>query len=296
MFARVVGLAGRLIEAFRVGSFDVVIVEKECIPYAPYVVESLLLGGAKRVILDYDDAVWVAYQGNHLLQDKICRIMKRSDVVVAGSRHLQEYARENNKNTFLVPTVVDLQRYGIRPPQGGNSGNRATIIGWIGTPVTSRYLSVVCEPLRRIASRRPIVFLCVGASDAVNIPGVLVRRLQWSLESEVESIGQMDIGIMPLTDDAFTRGKCGYKLIQYMAGGLPTVASDVGENRYIISDGDTGFLIRNPQDWETAIEKLCESPALRVNMGERGRQRVLENYDISHAVGAYVRILKNLSS
>lgn len=291
----VIGVLNRLMEIFRVGRYDAVVVEKECVPHVPYFLERLLLCGANHVVLDFDDAVWVSYERSSMLREKISRIMRRADAVVVGSRYLQEYARPNNPKTMLVPTVVDANRYAVRSHDSGPD-ERATVIGWIGTPVTAKFLSVIVEPLRHIAARRPIVLLLVGGGDRIEVPGVLTRRLAWSLASEVDSISQMDIGIMPLTNDPFSRGKCGYKLIQYMASGLPTIASDVGENRHIIVDGETGFLIREPGDWEIAIDKLCDSAELRRQMGEKGRQRVLERYNLSHAVSAYVKILKNFSN
>ncbi len=293
------GLAG-VAERFRrsgsLSSVDVLVLEKEICPYAPFELEVLMLRRARRLVVDYDDAMWVYYERSRFLREKISRIMAISDAVVAGSRVIEDYARQYAKKVYLVPTVVDVARYpdcsrGEGREPATNSLRRPFRVGWIGTPVTSKFLPMMANALRRVAREIPLVFVSIGGGDSYGFPGVLMRRLPWTLETEAEDIGRLDVGIMPLQDDGFARGKCGYKLIQYMAAGLPTVASPVGENVHIVRHGVSGFFARSEDEWVDALLQLARSSDLRVRMGAEGRRIVESGYTLQHAVDAYARIL-----
>jgi glycosyltransferase involved in cell wall biosynthesis len=171
-----------------------------------------------------------------------------------------------------MPTPVDLGRYELRDTDG--DGFR---VGWIGTPSSAAYLAEAAEPLRRLAETGPLTLVTVGAAP-VNLPGVPEEFRPWSEATEAAEISGFDVGIMPLPDNSFTRGKSGYKLLQYMAAGRPVVASPVGENKTIVEDGANGFLAASPAGWITALERLRADPGLRRTLGRAGRARVAADY------------------
>jgi glycosyltransferase involved in cell wall biosynthesis len=215
--------------------------------------------------------------------------MKRAAVVMVGNQYLAEYARRAGAEKIVeVPTVVDPARYaGPSPPRSGGTFR----IGWIGTPSTTRFLSEIAGPIRELAARRLVQFIAVGARNPV-MPGVPLDVRQWREVMEVRDIQSFDVGVMPLADEPFTRGKCGYKLIQYMAAGLPTVASPTGVNATIVEDGQTGFLARTPMEWLEGLDTLASDVALRAQLGKAGREKVVRQYSLEGAVPAVEAALR----
>lgn len=253
-------------------SFDAVWLEAEMFPYLPAFAERWL---HVPYVVDYDDAVYEKYSGcllAPLLGDKIDQVMRKAAAVVAGNEVVADRARRAGaRRVELIPTVVDPARYRTMPePQGSELR-----IGWIGTPHTVRYLNLVAEPLRRIAQRMPVRLLVIGGS--FSIAGVTIENHAWSEATESQLLSEIHLGIMPLPDMPWERGKSGYKLIQYMAAGRPVVASPVGANPGLV--GDAGLLAATDDDWQRAIAALAE-PALRARLGARGRERVRTRFSV----------------
>lgn len=276
----------RLAKLASVGRYDVVWIEKELFPGAPAVVERLLSSLGVPYVVDYDDATFHRYDrsSNPLLRGlwprKIDAVMRGAALVIAGNRYLADRARAAGaRRVEILPTVVDPRRYQVRPP---NAGEPFTV-GWMGTPVTQRYLAPVAAPLAEVVAGRGRVRL-VGAD---RLPEGLatgsVELRPWAEETEANDILAFDVGIMPLDDTEWERGKCGYKLLQYMAAGRAVVASPVGVNPEIVDPGVTGFLARTPEDWRSALGRLRDDPALRQRMGEAGRRRVESAYSLDLA-------------
>lgn len=265
-------------------AFDLVWIEKESMQWWPLWAELALL---RRVpfVLDYDDAVFHHYDMHRLkgirrlFGRRIDGLMAQARLVVAGNAYLAQRARDAGARWVeVVPTVIDLDRY--PPPQPPATGqNRAPTVVWIGSPSTVHYLKLIAEPLQALARRRPFVLRVIGGG-AIDLPGVQVEVLPWSEGSEVDSIRSAQVGVMPLEDSPWERGKCGYKLIQYMACGLPVVGSAVGANNDIVVEGVTGFLAQSPQDWLTDLDTLMTDGALCERMGQAGRARVEDLYCI----------------
>ncbi|WP_059411147.1 glycosyltransferase family 4 protein [Cupriavidus basilensis] len=271
---------------------DLVWIEKEALPWFPASVEHALLRGVPYV-LDYDDALFHNYDLHRsmlvrrLMGRRIDRLMAGARLVVAGNEYLAKRAREAGARWVeIVPTVIDLDRYrvGDRPSPAG-----VTRIVWIGSPSTAAYLEALEEPLRRLAARHQFKLRVIGAD--VSMHGVDVECLPWSEGSEVAAIAECHVGIMPLKDSPWERGKCGYKLIQYMACGLPVVASPVGVNVQIVRDGENGFLADGPQAWETRLGQLLENESLRESMGRAGRCRVEQEYCVQQVAPRLTRLL-----
>ena len=293
----------RLFDAWSIStstSSDVIWIEKELWPWAPAWLEHAAFRSMP-VVLDYDDAIFHNYDlarsaiVRALLGRKIDRLMARAALVTAGNAYLADRARQAGaKWVEVLPTVVDLDRYPPPRPRATASSADTVVIGWIGSPATVGYLQQLAEPLRRLASENRVRLHVIGGG-AVRLPGVEVVSVPWTESSEVDSISQCDIGVMPLRDSPWERGKCGYKLIQYMACGLPVVASPVGVNTSIVCEGASGFLAGNPGDWFSSLQVLARDPSMRARFGAAGRARVEAEYCVQVAAPRLAQWLHTLN-
>jgi len=261
--------------------YDVVWVEKELFPYLPGIAESLLSISGVPYVVDYDDAIFHRYDMsqskiiNCLLSQKLSSLLSNAYAVTAGNPYLAEYAMCHGAARVInIPTVVDINRYNMVAEES----SKAIRIGWIGSPSTARYLQIISEPLRKLAKERNIILVTIGAGT-INIPGVQVEAHEWSVSSESNLLESIHIGIMPLKDSPWERGKCGYKLIQYMACGRPVIASPVGVNSDIVST-QVGFLCKTNEDWLESLFLLVDDKALRETLGAAGRLKVESEYSL----------------
>lgn len=275
----------RFLTLFTAKSYDVIWIEKEIFPYMPAFAEQIFSLMNIKYIVDYDDAVFHNYDLSKnklvrfLLSNKIDKVMKSSTYVLAGNSYLAEYAKDAGaKNIQLIPTVVDPIKYQKRQ----NSSTDVLTIGWIGSPSTQKYVVEILPELQKTYEYRSFRLVLVGASqDIVNdLPGLDVEVYDWDEKTEADLISLMDIGIMPLHDGPWEKGKCGYKLIQYMACGIPVVASDIGVNREIIENKTCGILATKRSDWSNALVSLLGSGELREKYGEEGRASVEQKYSL----------------
>lgn len=269
----------------RAGDYDLVWIEKEVLPFFPAVAERLLKGLRIPYMVDYDDALFHQYDLHRLwpvravLGRKIDAVMRHASVVVAGNQYLADRARNAGaRSVEIVPTVIDLDRYATPVPRS-ETADRPLVVGWIGTPKTSRYLHPLKSVFASLQSRFNVRFVAVGASRK-SLGGLPVEPWPWTEATEVESIKKFDIGIMPLDDSPWERGKCGYKLIQYMACGLPVVASPVGVNCEIVEPAVNGWLVDDLAEWENKLVAVIENSEMRQGMGRQGRARVEEWYSL----------------
>ena len=279
------------------GQHDLLWIEKEIFPWLPAWFESLLLSRQAPYILDYDDAVFHYYDQHRssvvrkVLGKKHREIMRGAALVVAGNDYLASYARDAGAaRVEIVPTVVDLQRY----PLGGVRSTPVLAeiprVGWIGQRATADFLRPLAPLIEQLRKQGKGRFTAIGI-DAQQL-GLPMASVPWSEDTEVASLQALDVGIMPLLDGPFERGKCGYKLIQYMACGLPVVASPVGVNRQIVEHGVNGFLANAPREWEAALESLLADPLLRQRMGAAGREKVARSYSIQVTAPRLAGLLK----
>jgi glycosyltransferase involved in cell wall biosynthesis len=281
----VLGTYAQRINAMRQRArFDIVWIEKEALPWAPVWLELGLLSNVP-FVLDYDDAIFHNYDLHR--QDlvrrtfgrRLDRLMSRASLVVGGNSYLAQRAEDAGADWVeVLPTTVDLERYPVSDCTSAQPRAMPRVV-WIGSPSTVRYLQVISEPLRELASRQPFVLRVIGGR-APDLPGVTVEELPWSEAIEVQAMADCDVGVMPLLDSPWERGKCGYKLIQYMACGLPVVASRVGANCSIVRDGESGYLAETPQEWLLSLERLLADRDLRSRMGLVGRRLVEESYSL----------------
>lgn len=260
--------------------FDLIWIEKELFPDLPAWFEQALHALDIRYIVDYDDAIFHNYDlsqhpARRFLADKIDKVMRNSALVVCGNAYLAERAHFSGAHRVeIIPTVIDLERYRAISPVA----KKYTVVGWIGSPSTVKYLEIVAPALKALAEIFPLQLRVIGAS--FTWPGLSVECRTWSEEKEVSEIQNFDIGIMPLADSPWEQGKCGYKLIQYMACGLPVVASPVGVNQEIVQHGVNGYLASSVNEWVNALHDMCSDPINRLVMGMKGRSEVNKTYCI----------------
>lgn len=275
----------RLIMLFDFFRYDLIWVEKEIFPYLPAFAEKLLRLFGKAYVVDYDDAIFHNYDLSDnlvvrkFMGRKIDAVMRSSACVIAGNSYLAERARTAAApRVEIIPTVVDHTRY--RPRQ--DSSSKGLVIGWIGSPSTQKFVLGIREALTKACQVHNARLMLVGASPQIvtEFPGVQVDVVAWSEGSEAEQIRQMDIGIMPLPDGPWEKGKCGYKLIQYMACAVPVIASPVGVNVRIVSGSHSGLLADSLAEWERTLLQLLKSPEQRSALGVAGRKAVEETYSL----------------
>lgn len=289
----------RLLKLLKKKDYDLLWIEKECVPLLPAFLETRLLGDLPPFVLDYDDAVFHRYDqhSNPLLRywlgDKYSCLMRRSALVITGNHYLETYARLHGaRNIAQLPTVIDLSRYTtFRQVQSLCDSVR---VGWIGQTSTAKFLVPLANVFREFEHEGVATFKAIGIDPKTH--GLTIEGVVWSEETEVESIKNLDIGIMPLTNTPFERGKCGYKLIQYMGCGLPVVASPVGVNTEIIEHGVNGFLVETETEWFDALRALINDAALRERMGSAGRLKVERHYNILVTAPKLAELLKQAAS
>ncbi len=286
--------------------FDVLWIGKEALPWMPFWLERGLLQGIPYV-LDYDDAVFHQYDmhPNPLLRRLYGRrldgLMAGAALVVGGNNYLLQRARDAGAQWVEhVPTVIDLVRYepkisalcnGIDPSVDSSEVLR---IVWIGTPATVHYLELLRQPLQTLAAKQRFKLRVIGGGH-IDLPSVDVEYVAWSEATEADSIRLCDVGVMPLLDSPWERGKCGYKLIQYMASGLPVVASNVGVNPEIVQHGENGFLANKGNEWVALLDRLLKDASLRAHMGLSGRQQVERAYCTQHTGPRMTELLRAAS-
>jgi glycosyltransferase involved in cell wall biosynthesis len=288
----------RLVSLANSKAYDLLWVEKELFPWLPAWVEGLLQLFKVPYVVDYDDAVYHRYDMHPsslvrtLLGRKIDHVMRNAALVIVGNQYLSERARQAGaKRIELLPSVVDVPRYVVKEKQ--LPGGSPVKIGWVGSPVTAPYLETIQKAVSQLSGEAPIEMVLVGSGSANPFPDVQTELLSWSEEMET-SIGRLfDLGVMPLIDGPFERGKCGYKLVQYMAAGLPVVASPIGVNNQMVLPGVNGYLADSPGEWLAAFRELAHNPDLRLKMGESGRQMAEQLYNLHVTVPKLLELLSS---
>jgi glycosyltransferase involved in cell wall biosynthesis len=274
-------VASRLGALARARRYDLVFIQKEVFPHVLDVPEWILSRLGVRYVVDIDDAIHLFYDGargwRRALREKIPRVLAGANAVLAGNRYLEAYAGRYCPHAIHFPTVVDTDRF---RPALERAAHSRPVVGWIGTPETARYLHALSPALEAASQRTSLALRVVGAG-AVAVRGVPVEAKPWREAEEVDDLQAMDIGVMPLADDEWSKGKCSLKLLQYMSAGVPAVASALGSAPDIVVDGDNGFLARDNDEWRDRIVSLATSESLRRSFAERGRRTVERDYSLA---------------
>jgi glycosyltransferase involved in cell wall biosynthesis len=293
----------RFVDIVRADSYDLVVIHREAFPFFNPIIESLFIGLSKKVVYSFDDAVYAGHGESSPLHQSLLyrikygsgfnKIIARSVHVTTGNEVLAAHARQFNSAVSIFPTVVDLDRYTLQP--NAEKGNKPVTIGWFGSNSTAPYLSTVEAPLRKLAADHQgrVKFLFFGAPDLrLDIPGLEVRPFH--LESEIDDLRQIDIGLMPMPDTPWTRGKCAFKAIQYMALGAATVVSPVGAATKLVEDGVNGFHALNDEEWYSVLDRMIRDAALRHQIGLNARRTVERGYCLQVWGPRFVELLEDI--
>ena len=284
--------------------FDVVLLQREAALLGPPVVELLLdVVGRRPIVLDLDDPTWVAYDSPTF--GRLGRVLKwpgkadwlidRAAVVTCGSPAIAAHVEGRGRRARVVPTVVDTEVFRPRPDGAPVAGS--PVVGWIGSHSTAPYLAAIAPALAEAAAWAPFRALVVGAGPvAVEVPGVEVEQRAWSLEREVADFQSLDVGLYPLTDDEWARGKSGFKAVQYLACGVPFVVTPVGATAAIGLPGTTHLEARTPAEWTEAVARLAGDAPRRRAMGAAGRAHALERYTVPQVAASLARALREAAA
>lgn len=275
---------------------DVTMLQKKL----PTALDATLLAAASRhLVFDFDDAIY--YRNQHGVENgsfhsksrelKFARIARKSDLVIAGNEYLAAAARTHQPNTLILPSPVAVT--GV-PEKSYDTLNPIPVIGWVGSKDTLKYLEGIKSLLVNVHSQHPFQ-IHVISNGHFDIPGIECRNIPWRLETQDMEIAQFDIGIMPLTDDPWARGKCAYKLLQYMAAGVPFVASAVGMNVEVAFENTTGYAVADDQEFCDALLWLLNDPGLRADMGSKGRYVAEKHYSIEAVAGKLAEAIHDLT-
>ncbi len=271
----------------RVGDFDALFVQKGVFPglYSGF---ERRLAARKPLVFDFDDAIWLPRVGGSRLLRWLHREAAVQDIlrcaagVIAGNDFLAEYAARFNRRVTVVPSSISVETY---PKSVGSD-----VIGWMGSRTTLPYL----KPLKSVFETLGTKPRVIASGDPAPL-GFGVEFRPWRLETEMEELSQIGVGIAPLPDTPWEQGKCGVKILQYMACGIPVVASPVGANKSIITHGVNGFLATRPEEWTTALRSLIADPGLRQRFGTAGRETVKQRFHVRRAAEAVNSVLRSVA-
>ncbi|HVF80947.1 MAG TPA: glycosyltransferase [Flavisolibacter sp.] len=280
-----------LFEAWR---YDFIFIHREAAPIGPPVFEWILAKlFRKRLIYDFDDAIWIPNTSNeNKLANwfkafwKVRHICKWAYKVVGGNDYLCSYAGNFNRNIVKIPTCVDINRHTNALKV---SHQEKLIVGWTGSHSTLSYLDAIVPVVEKLQQDFKFTFLVISNKA----PELKLRDwvfIRWSEKTEIEDLLKIDIGIMPLKNDEWSEGKCGFKIIQYLALGIPAVASPVGVNSKIIQDGLSGFLCNTEEEWVQVLKNLLTDACLRKQMGNEGRKKIVEEYSVQSQKEKFVHL------
>ncbi len=287
MITLLAGLFKRFFLLFSIPSFDFVFIHREAAPLGPPVFEWIIAKiFLKKIIYDFDDAIWLTDKKNENVVEQFARfrskvglICKWSYKISCGNEYLCSYAKQFNSNVVLNPTTIDTEA--LHNPEILKKEVSAKItIGWTGSHSTLKYLKEIEGALKYLETKHPNLEVVVIADKKPELNLQSLVFVPWNKETETENLYKIDIGIMPLPDDEWTKGKCGFKALQYMAMEIPTVVSPVGVNTKIVNEGMDGFFASTQQEWIDTLEALISQESLRITMGKNGRKKIVDQYSV----------------
>lgn len=291
------GLGRRLSLVRKVKDYDLVYILREAALLGPPVFERLIAQSGVPMVFDFDDAIFVSYRSpsNGYLSylkfasktKTVCRIASH---VMVGNPYLEDYARQVNDRVTIIPSTIDTEKY--RVPER-NPKPRPVVIGWTGSHSTVQHLDTLRGALKKLAEKESFRLRVIG-TPVYECPPVDVEARTWRAETETEDLRDVDIGVMPLPEDRWSKGKCGLKALQFMAMGIPTICSPVGVNTNIIQDDQNGFIAGTEDEWVEKLTRLLRSAELRQRLGHAGRVTVEEKYSAISQTPRVYEIFKSV--
>jgi len=297
--ALIKGFIKRFFVLLTVSRYDFIFIHRETLPLGPPIIEWIIFKiFKKRIIYDFDDAIWLTDRTNETSilrsakwRSKIPSICRWSHKVSCGNRFLSDYARQFNANVVRVPTTIDTQHL-HNPLLFPKDKKNDIVIGWTGSRSTLKYLGRLEGVLQKLEKKYSNLKILVIADQRPPLSLQTLEFIPWSTDMEIASLAKMNIGIMPLPDDEWSKGKCGFKALQYMAMEIPTVASPVGVNTTIIDHGIDGFLCTTDAEWITTLETLIKDAALRRQIGLKGREKVIHAYSVLSNTSTFLSLFE----
>lgn len=296
MLFLLLGFLKRFFLLFRIHKYQVIFLHREAIPLGPPIFEFIIAKlFRKKIIYDFDDAIWLqntsdqnSMIGKLKYHRKVGLICKWSWKVSCGNEFLAQFAKNFNDNIVVNPTTIDTSYHKSTKE---TQSNQTVTIGWTGTHSTIKYLDPILPILQHLNEEFDINIMII-ANQKPTWDFDAYEFIKWDKEREIEQLDMIDIGIMPLNETIWEKGKCGFKALQYMALGKPTVASNVGANEDILDHEKTGFLCANIEDWQKYLAQLITSTSLRTSLGGNGRKKVLESYSVQSNTGLFLSLFE----
>ena len=298
------GAVGRLTRLLSAGRFDVAVVHRDLLPRGNALALAALRASRVPYVYDFDDAIHLAPRdfvgAGETSRSLMARgkdpaeipdLVRHAAVVLAGNDVLARWARTLHGDVRVQPTPVDTDTF--RPPERPRGHGARPVVGWIGSPTATYCLTGLRAALGRLGHRHRYALHVVGAGEPVEVPGVEVVQSAWSLASEAQAYRALDVGLYPLPDNEWTRGKCGYKALVYMASGAVPIVSPVGVSAEIVEHGVRGFHARTDDDWVAAADQLLGDAELRAAMAVRGAQFVERHFSVRALHGGFVQAVRD---
>ena len=290
------GYAKRFADLFKMIPYNYVYIHREVAPVGPPIYEWIISKVLrKKIVYDFDDAIWLPTMSEHNKKfrfirsfTKIGKICKWSYLVTVGNRFLGDYAGKFSNNVQVIPTVVNTDT--IHGELQNQDTNRPAV-GWTGSFTTLVYLNKILPVLQRLQERIDFTFYVIADQDP-KLPLKNYQFIRWKRDTETEDLLRFHIGLMPLTDDVISRGKCGFKAIQYMALGIPPLVSPVGVNTDIVQDDKNGYICDQENEWEEKLEKLLLQAELRQRIGAAARKKIEQHYSVYSTKDLFLSIFK----
>ncbi|MCB0501073.1 MAG: glycosyltransferase [Bacteroidetes bacterium] len=288
------GLLRRLYCLFIVSAYDRVFIHREAAPIGPPIIEYIIAKILqKKIIFDFDDSIWLSDSStsNTTLRklkssgNKTSKIIEYSYKVYAGNQYLADYASHYNSNVVVVPTIVNTDHH--KPLR--NQKKSKICIGWTGTHTTLKHFEAIIPTLEKLYKKhKETIYFKLIANKQVHYDTLDLVSTIWNKNGEIDQLSELDIGIMPLPNDKWSNGKCGFKAIQYMALEIPTIVSPVGMNTQLIENNITGFICESEDEWLMAFETLIANESLRIQMGKKARQKIINEFSYESTKDLFV--------
>lgn len=291
------GLLRRCLQLFTLNRYDVVFIHREAVPVGPPIFEWLITNVfRKKVVFDFDDAIWlkntsstnsvIAWFKRYKNANDTCKWAWK---VSCGNRYLADHAAQFNPNVVVNPTTIDTEHHHNRVKTYGEG---PVIIGWTGTHSTIKYLHALIPILKRLEKEFDFELLVIADRN----PEFDLKRfrfISWNKETEIDDLLNMDVGVMPLENDRWAQGKCGFKALQYMALGIPAIVSPVGVNTQIVNHGQNGWVCNTEVEWEQTLRNILEKRAGLKDLSQAARNTIEERYSVRSNTSNFLHLFAN---